>query len=55
MDVDQEHKVFNNKLISISKHVESEKSAINFRIVQDPDTGKMHVNWFKIKVSANNT
>ena len=54
MDVDQEHKVFNNKVVSIGKHVESEGGTINFRIVQDPDTRKMHVKWFKTKENANN-
>lgn len=47
MDVNQEHKVFNNKMISVGKHSESDGSTINFRILQDPDTQKMHVKWLK--------
>ena len=47
MEVDQEHKVFNNKLVSTGKHLESNGGAINFNIVQDPDTRKMHVRWFR--------
>ena len=47
MEVDQEHKVFNNKLVSTGKHLESNGGAINFNIVQNPDTRKMHVRWFR--------
>lgn len=47
VDVDQKHMVFNNKVVSIGKHSESDGTIINFRIVQDPDTGKMHVKWFQ--------
>ena len=53
INVEQEHKVFNNKMVSISKHLESDGSTIDFRIVQDPDTRKMHVQWFKEKGAKN--
>lgn len=55
MDVDQKHMVFNNKVVSIGKHSESDGSTSNFRIMQDPDTRKMHVKWFKTKGGAHNT
>lgn len=47
VDVNQEHKKLNNKFISVSEHLNSDGSSINFRVIQDPDTKKMHVNWFK--------
>jgi len=47
MEVDQEHKVFSNKLVSTGKHLDNNGTTIDFNIVQDPDTRKMHVRWFR--------
>jgi Restriction endonuclease len=49
VDIDQRHMVFNNNLVSVGKHLETDGIAINFRIVQDPETRKLHVNWFQTK------
>ena len=47
MEVDQVHKVFNKKLISTGKHLDSNGTTIDFNIVQDPDTKKMHFRWLR--------
>ncbi len=47
MEVNQEHKVFNNKLVSTGKHLDSNGTTIDFNIVQDPDTKKMHFRWLR--------
>ena len=47
MEVDQEHRAFNNKLVSTGKLLDSNGATIDFNIVQDPDTRKMHVRWFR--------
>ena len=48
-EVEQEHKVFNNKTVSVGKHVEDDGTSFDFRVVQDPDTRKVHFNWGKKK------
>lgn len=53
MDVKQEHKIFNEKMVSTGKHIESDGSVINFSIVQDPDTEKIHARWRKVKADKN--
>jgi hypothetical protein len=49
LDVAQEHKLFNGKAVSISKYAETDTGEINFRILQDPDTRKININWFSTK------
>ena len=44
-DVKQEHSIFNEKMISISEHVDTDGSILKFKILQDPDTRKFHANW----------
>lgn len=53
MDVKQEHKVLNDKVVSFGQHENSDLSKINFKIVQDPDTRKMHFNWTKEQTDEN--
>jgi hypothetical protein len=48
-EVEQEHKVFNNKTVSIGKHMEDDGTTIEFRVVQDPDTRKVHLSFDKKK------
>lgn len=51
VDVHQEHRVLNDKVISFGQHLDSDGTKIDFKIVQDPDTKKMHINWKKEKGS----
>lgn len=47
IDVKQRHSRFNNKMISTSKHIDNDDSLLAFKILQDPDTRQLHVNWSK--------
>lgn len=42
-DVEQEHKVFNEKVISVGKYQDTEGTKYNFVTTQDPDTKKIHI------------
>lgn len=53
MNVEQEHRVFNEKMISTGKHLNSDGTTIEFNIVQDPDSRKMHAHWIKNKTESN--
>lgn len=48
-DVEQEHKVFNNKVISLGKHQDIDGTKYDFTTIQDPDTQKLHINWARKK------
>lgn len=43
--LEQEHHVYNEKMISTSSHLDVDGSAINFSIIQDPETKKLHITW----------
>jgi hypothetical protein len=49
VEVEPQHKVFNNKIVSVGKHVESDGTKFEFTVVQDPDTRKAHFHGVKIK------
>jgi len=52
-NVEQEHRLFNEKMVSTGKHLDSDGTAIEFSILQDPDTENIHVRWNKIKTENN--
>jgi len=45
VDVEQQHRVFNDKMISTGKVLDSDGAAIKFSIIQDPETRKIHTRW----------
>lgn len=49
MDVEQEHYIFNKKMVSTGKYLEAQDSTIDFNIVQDPETEKIHIKWKRSK------
>lgn len=53
VDVKQQHRVFNEKMVSTGKHLDSDGMAIEFSIIQDPDTNKIHGRWNKVKTESN--
>lgn len=48
-DVQQDHKVYGDKVISLGKHQDTEGSKYDFVTIQDPDTRKIHFRWEKKK------
>lgn len=46
-NVEQKHRIFNKKMVSTGKHINTDGTTIDFTIVQDPDTGKFHARWDK--------
>lgn len=53
IDVEQKHRVFNRKMVSTSSHLDADGSILDFNIVQDSDTNKMHVRWRRKGEGAN--
>ncbi len=53
MDVEQEHRVFNDKMVTTGKHFDSDGSTIDFSIVQDPDTRILHGRWVRDRKESN--
>jgi len=53
MNVEQEHRVFNDKMVSTGKHFDSDGSTIDFSIVQDPDTRILHAQWVRARKENN--
>lgn len=45
MDVEQEHRLFNERMVSTGKHLDTDGTTVDFTIVQDPDTEKIHLRW----------
>lgn len=54
MDVEQAHHVFNEKMVSTGRHIDADGSAIDFSVIQNPDTKKIHVRWEREMDSENN-
>lgn len=54
MDVEQAHHVFNEKMVSTGRHLDADGSAIDFSVIQDPDTKKIHARWERKVDSENN-
>lgn len=48
-DVKQEHKLYNDKIVSLGKHQDNEGTKYNLVTIQDPDTKKIHFNWERKK------
>lgn len=51
--LDLEHSLFNNKLISMASH-KDKGEVVDFKMIHDPDTGKMHLNWKQVEPNENN-
>ncbi|SDY75791.1 Restriction endonuclease [Nitrosomonas sp. Nm58] len=54
MNVEQTHHVFNEKMVSTGRHFDADGSVIDFNVVQDPDTKKIHARWARRKESTDN-
>jgi hypothetical protein len=46
-DVKPKHSLFNEKMISTGKYIDTDGSLLKFIILQDPDSKQIHVNWRK--------
>lgn len=45
--VEQHHTIFNDKMLSVGEHLEKEGSLLKFKLLQDPETMTLHVNWVR--------
>lgn len=45
--IEEEHHVFNQKMISTGTYNETDGSVISFSIIQDPETRKLHARWWR--------
>ena len=45
MDVEQEHRLFNERMVSTREHLDTDGTTVDFTIVQDPDTEEIRVRW----------
>jgi len=46
-DVEPKHFLYNEKMVSTAKHIDTDGSLLKFKILQDPDNKQIHVNWLK--------
>jgi hypothetical protein len=45
MGVEQEHRLFNERMVSTGRLLDADGTTVDFSIVQDPDTEKIHLRW----------